>query len=123
MDSRALLARARQTGILRAKRRKPLSFEAKRVLKALTFTLIAMLLGASFLFFLNTNTLAQRGYALRQLELQNSKFRTENESLKQKVLEAQSFKKLSEGKKVKKMETRNSFLYVPLKSELVVRSE
>ena len=100
-------------------RPKPLSFEVKRVFRALVFTLILMLLGASLLFFINTNAASQKGYLLRQMEIQNEKFRIDNEALKQKVLEAQSFKNLSKEKSVKQMEQPNQFLFIPSRLERV----
>ncbi len=123
MDSRFLLQRARFTTLSSRKRKKPLSVEVKRVFQVLVFTLIILLFGAGLLFFFQTNSAAQKGYELRQMERQNSKLRTENEELKQQVLEAQSFKNLSRGDTVEGMQNNDTFLYVPLKQEKLSRKE
>lgn len=121
MDARSLLIRARRTAQLSRRRPKPLSVEVKRVFKSLVLTLVILLLGASFLFFFNTHSLAQKGFQLRQMELQHGKLRSENEELKQRVLEAQSFKNLSEAESIEDMRPNDAFLYVPTREERISR--
>lgn len=100
------------------KRRIPLSVEVQKVLKMLTFTLLGMLAVISSYFFIKTTNTAERGYSLRENQLQQRHLESENRILKQRVLDAQSLNEVKNSEVVRDMNPPENPVYIKPKGPL-----
>jgi hypothetical protein len=68
----------------------PLSFEVNKSLNMLMFTLLMMLLSISVYFFISVTNTAEIGYLIRENQLIQKQLESDNRTLKQQVMKAQS---------------------------------
>ena len=93
-------------------RHTPLSYEVSKVLKLLTYTLLAMLVVISGYFFVKTSSAAEKGYLLEENQLREKNLESENRLLKQRVLNAQSITDLKSSDMVQGMKEPDTTQYV-----------
>lgn len=93
-------------------RRVPLSIEVKKVLNMLMYTLCSMLIVTSGYFFVKTSSTAERGYSLKENQVEQKKLESENRLLKQQVLEAQSIVELKKSEIVEGMQPPEKKIFI-----------
>jgi hypothetical protein len=83
--------------------RKPLSQEIKKSIFMLIFTLLAIIVLVSIVYLLNSSQTTQKGYSLRQQQLEKDLLIEESNQWVHKIIQAQSFQGISDNELVKKM--------------------
>ncbi|MBI5152547.1 hypothetical protein HZA39_03365 [Candidatus Peregrinibacteria bacterium] len=92
--------------------RTPLSVEIKKTIIYLLITLTALIIGLSAYFLLQTGNTTQRGYMLKQLQLQHENLQQQNEKLDEQLTEMMSSPALEKNPFIKKMQEPTSKVYV-----------
>lgn len=83
--------------------REPLSLKINKTIFALVITLGLMIVILAVLFLTMVSSSGQKGYLLKELQIQNNQLQTENEKLKTELTEKLSFQKIENTEKVKEM--------------------
>lgn len=83
--------------------RTPLSQEIKKSIFMLIFTLLAIIVLVSIVYLLNSSQTTQKGYSLRQQQLEKDLLIEESNQWVHKIIQAQSFQSVSDNELVKKM--------------------
>lgn len=83
--------------------REPLSLRVSKTIKALIITLTLMILVLATLFLTMMSSSGQKGYELKQLQIQNKELQTEREKLKTALTEKLSFQKIENTDVIKEM--------------------
>ena len=102
-------------------RRIPLSIEVKKVLRLLMYTLLGMLIFVSIYFFAKTTSTAERGYSLKESQLQKNTLESENRILKQRVLDTQSLNEVKNSSAVEGMTEPAQTIFIKPKGPLTQR--
>lgn len=102
-------------------KRIPLSIEVKTVLKWLMYTLLGLLISLSSYFFVKMSSTAEKGYLLRENQLQQRNLESENRILKQRVLDAQSLGGVTGSETFQEMSEPENSIFVMPKSPLTQR--
>lgn len=92
--------------------REPLSLKVGKTITALMITLTIMILVLAILFLTMMSSGSQKGYELKQLQLQNRELQSENEKLKTALTETLSFEKLETAPKVKEMQKPQQKIFI-----------
>jgi len=93
-------------------RKSTLSQEVKKSIYLLVFTLLGIIVLLSIVFLLNTSLSTQKGYTLKQQELNREDFLSKNRELIEKIIQAQAYKTIQEKIVGKNMQTPESLTYV-----------
>ncbi|MEK7172195.1 MAG: hypothetical protein AAB739_04770 [Patescibacteria group bacterium] len=96
----------------------PLSVEVRKVLKLLTYTLTALLLLISTYYFVKSTNTAEKGYRLKENQMQKYKLESENKILKQNVLDAQSLNEVQNSDIVEKLQQPEKQIFMEPKGPL-----
>lgn len=99
-------------------RRTPLSIEVKKVLKLLSYTMLALLIVSSGYFFVKMSTTAESGYSLHEGQIRKKNLEDENRILNLQLLEAQSIEDLKQSTIVKEMTEPTDPIYILPKGPL-----
>lgn len=99
----------------------PLSIEAKKILKLLTYTLSGLLLTTSVYFFAKTSTASERGYLLEEHRLRLQQLESDNRILKQQLLDAQALDAVEQSNVVLDLTSPAEPVYVEPKGPLTKR--
>lgn len=83
--------------------RTPLSQEVKKSIFMLIFTLLAIIVLVGIVYMLNSSQTTQKGYSLRQQQLEKDLLIEESNQWIHKIIQAQSFQGISDNEMVKKM--------------------
>ncbi len=92
--------------------REPLSLRINRTIKALIVTLSIMIVVLATFFLAMISSSGQRGYELKQLQIENRELESEMERLKRMVTETLSFQKVEESTKIKEMQKPEQKIYI-----------
>jgi len=92
--------------------RKPLSMEVKKTIIYLLITLTVIIIGLSSYFLMQTSTATQRGYILKQLQIENENLRQENEKLDEDLTGKISFPSVEKNPALKKMIEPERKIYI-----------
>ena len=90
----------------------PLSIEVRKVLRLLTYTLTGLLLVISAYYFVKSTNTAEKGYRLKENQMQKYKLESENKILKQNVLDAQSLNEFQNSDIVEKLQQPEKQIFV-----------
>jgi hypothetical protein len=93
-------------------RKTTLSQEVKKSIYLLIFTLLGIIVLLSIVFLLNTSQATQKGYALKQEELNRENFLSRNRELIEKIIQAQAYKTIEAKIAGKQMQPPESLTYV-----------
>lgn len=102
-------------------RRTPLSYEVKKILTMLVYTLLSILVVSSGYFFIKMSDTAENGASFRENQLRQQYLDSENRTLKQQLLEVQSITELKQDPITKAMVEPETTIFVPAKSALSKR--
>ncbi len=83
--------------------RTPFSQELKKSIFMLIFTLLAIIVLVSIVYLLNSSQTTQKGYALKQQQLEKDQLNEESHDLVRKIIQAQSFKNIQNNPLVQNM--------------------
>lgn len=97
------------------KTRQPLSIEIRKTIVYLIITLTIMIIGFSAYFLLQTGSATQRGYMLKQLQLQNEDLRKQNEDLDEQLMKITSFPAIEKNPAFKRMQEALNKVYINTK--------
>jgi hypothetical protein len=92
--------------------RKPLSIEIKKTITYLLITLTTIIIGLSAYFILAIGSTSQKGYALKQLQLENNQLRLEGEELESELTKILSYPKVEQTAESKKMIEPENKVYI-----------
>jgi hypothetical protein len=83
--------------------RTPFSMEIKRSIYMLIFTLLAIIVLVSIVYLLNSSQSTQKGYSLKQQQLEKDTLVEQSHDLVRKIIQAQSFSNIENNALVKAM--------------------
>lgn len=92
--------------------RKTFSSQIHQTIKALMITLSLMIVILATFFMSMISNSGQKGYELKELQVQNRELQSEMEKLKREVTETVSFQKIEDSSKIKEMQKPNQKIYV-----------
>lgn len=81
----------------------PLSIEIKKSVYMLIFTLLSIIVLVSIVYLLNSSQSTQKGYSLKQQQLEKDNLIEESHDLVRKIIQAQSFSNIENSTLVKAM--------------------
>ena len=90
----------------------PLSIEIKKSIYMLFFSLLAIILLVSIVYLLNSSQSTQKGYSLKQEQLQKDSLAEQGNDLVRKIIEAQSYANIENSALVKSMVKPDSLIYI-----------
>ncbi|MFO0780627.1 MAG: hypothetical protein U0519_01910 [Candidatus Gracilibacteria bacterium] len=93
-------------------RKATLSQEVKKSIFLLIFTLLGIIVLLSIVFLLNTSQSTQKGYVLKQQEINREDFLTKNRELIEKIIQAQAYKTIQEKIAGRKMAPPENLTYI-----------
>ena len=76
----------------------------------ITLSLMIVILATFFMSMISNS--GQKGYELKELQVQNRELQSEMEKLKREVTETVSFQKIEDSSKIKEMQKPNQKIYV-----------
>jgi Na+-transporting NADH:ubiquinone oxidoreductase subunit NqrC len=83
--------------------RTPLSQEIKKSIFMLIFTLLAIIVLVSIVYLLNSSQTTQKGYSLKQQQLEKDQLMEKSRDLVRQIIQAQSFTNIENNQLVKQM--------------------
>ncbi|MCC7432443.1 hypothetical protein IT412_02860 [Candidatus Peregrinibacteria bacterium] len=89
----------------------PLSVEIRKSVFMLMFTLLSIIILVSIVYLMNSSQSTQKGYSIKQEDLQKTALNEEKQDLIRKIIEAQSFKQIENSELVKSMVTPEETIY------------
>lgn len=92
--------------------RETFSTRMNKTIRALMITLSIMIIVLTTFFFTTVSDSGQKGYELKQLQIQNKELESEMEKLKRDVTETVSFQKIEDSSKIKEMQKPDQKIYV-----------
>lgn len=92
--------------------RTPLSMEIKKSIYMLIFTLLAIIVLVSIVYLLNSSQTTQKGYTLKQQQLEKDLLNEEKNQWVSKIIQAQSFQNMKDSELVQKMITSEDPVYL-----------
>jgi lipopolysaccharide export LptBFGC system permease protein LptF len=92
--------------------RKPFSVQIEKTITMLIVTLGVMIVTLSFFFFDMIAGTGQKGYELKQLQIQNDSLQIQNEKLKTELTQELAFKKIENTEKFKDMTKPENKVYI-----------
>lgn len=95
--------------------RETFSRTTNKTITMLVLTLGGMIIILSAIFITMTSATSQKGYELKQLQLENEQLQTESEKLRGEVTDSRSFQSVEDAGKVKEMTAPNIKEYVTSK--------
>ncbi len=93
----------------------PLSQEIKKSIYMLIFTLLAIMVLVSMAYLLNSSQTTQKGYSLKQQQLEKDQLTQQTHDLVGKIIQAQSFSSIQNNELVKKMTKPEKPVYLDVK--------
>ena len=95
-------------------KRKPLSIEVKKSIYMLIFALLGIIVLLSIVFLLNTSQSSQKGYALKQAEIQKETLMLQNHELVNKIIEVMTYQQIEDNPIIKGMIKPENLEYISL---------
>ena len=95
--------------------KKTLSYEIKKSISMLIFTLLSIIVMTGVVFLLNTSQSSQKGYVLEQEQLKKDDLESEQNTLKNKIIGVQSYNKIESNPLIKSMIKPENILYIDKK--------
>lgn len=92
--------------------RTPLSFEIRRSISQLVFALLIIIVIISIVFLLNNSESSQKGYLLKQYDVQRNLLIKESRDLISKIIKAQSTQTLESNPQIKEMVKPTTTIYL-----------
>lgn len=89
----------------------PLSVEIRKSVFMLMFTLLSIIVLVSIVYLMNSSQSTQKGYSIKQEDLQKTALNEEKQDLIRKIIEAQSFKQIENSELVKSMVKPEETIY------------
>ncbi len=99
--------------------RETFSRKTNKTITMLVLTLGGMIIILSAVFVSMTSATSQKGYELRQLQLENEQLQIENEKLRSEVTDSRSFKSVEDAGNVKDMTPPDMKEYVTSKKSQI----
>lgn len=90
----------------------PLSVEIKKSIYQLVFALLAIIVMVSIVYLLNSSQTNQKGYSLKEEQLQKDTLTEQTDQLVSKIIQAQSFKSIEGSDQVKQMVKPDNTVYL-----------
>lgn len=92
--------------------RETFSKQISETIKALIVTLTMMIVILATFFMSMVSDSGQKGYQLKELQVENKELESQMEKLKRDVTEMVSFQKIEESKKIKEMQKPERKIYI-----------
>ncbi len=93
-------------------KRTPLSKEIKKSITWLLFTLVFLTVILSIVYLLNTTQSSQKGYQLKQEQIQKEQLELQKRDLVNKIIESMSFHKIEQSEIVGTMQKVENPIYI-----------
>lgn len=90
----------------------PLSVEIRKSIFMLVFALLAIIVMVSIVYLLNSSQTNQKGYSLKEEQLQKDTLTEQANQLIGKIIQAQSFKSIEGSDQVKQMVKPDTTVYL-----------
>ena len=90
----------------------PLSIEIKKSIYMLFFALLAIIVLVSIVYLLNSSQSTQKGYSLKQEQLQKDSLAGKGDDLVRKIIQAQSYANIENTNLVKSMVKPDNLTYI-----------
>jgi predicted Holliday junction resolvase-like endonuclease len=95
----------------------PLSIEVKKSIYMLIFALLSIIIMVSIVYLMNSSQATQKGYSIKQEDLEKTLLNEEKQELIRKIIEAQSFQEIENSELVKKMVKPTDTIYIDTEKE------
>jgi Na+-transporting NADH:ubiquinone oxidoreductase subunit NqrC len=95
----------------------PLSIEIKKSIYMLVFSLLSIIVLVSIVYLLNSSQSTQKGYSLKQEQLQKDGLVEESNDLIRKIIQAQSFTNIENSDLVKSMIKPENPVYIDMAAD------
>lgn len=95
----------------------PLSLEIKKSIYMLGFTLLCIIILVSIVYLLNSSQSTQKGYSLKQDQLQKDALVEQSNDLVRKIIDAQSYTTIEKSNLVKSMVKPEKPVYVDMEEK------
>jgi high-affinity nickel permease len=93
-------------------RKKTLSHEVKKSIYMLIFTLLSIIIMLSVVILMNTNQAYQKGYTLKEQQIQKDDLELESRTLVNKIINAQVYNKIEESPLISTMQKAEKPIYI-----------
>lgn len=94
------------------KTREPLSKEIKKIITYLIITLTLIIIVLSVFFIFEIGNSSQKGYLLKQLQLQNDQLMLENEELNAQLMKIMSYPAIGKNPALKNMQEPEAKVFI-----------